>query len=247
MSLTFIRSIWEAILDVFFPEPIDWRGHEQWLRLLRSMPRTGEIGIVGNLTEDAIVWGGRPLHGQDIGSAARRRIERQLERAATLLWYDAGGVVQTLLKRSKFGRGAEPEILWRLGQEAAAELMNSDFLETIDLIVPVPLHPKRLRERGFNQSEVIAQAISRATGIPLDTQHLVRNINNEHQARLGASERVHNTMGVFCLNQADDFQHKHILLVDDIITTGSTIRGCFRALQSARHCRISVFALAKAR
>lgn len=239
------RDIICGILDVLYPEPIPWRSEEEWQELLRILPRTEQMSLQDNLTEDTILHEGESLEIDD-EHRRRQRIAHRLVRAAAFLWYEHDGIVPKLIHRGKFGANAEPQILARLAREAAYEMLYTDFLEDIDLIVPLPLHKKRLRERGFNQAEVIARAISEVTGIPVDTTNLVRIRNNEHQSRLHGSERQQNANGAFMLARPEDYHEFHVLLIDDVITTGSTIRAAIEAFFPVRKCKITVFALAKA-
>lgn len=242
-----LRRILYAILDTIYPESVPWQTEEDWERVLRQLTYTGEFAIEDNLTEDTVVWGGtRSKSGAD-STVKRHKVDRRLVRGASFLWYEHNSIVQKLILRGKFGRGADPRVLECLTREAAYEMLNTDFMEGIDYIIPVPLHPRRLRERGFNQAEIIARVLSQMSGIPLDTTHLERHRYNKHQVGLRGDERSRNTQQLFTVNHPEELYHKHILLVDDVITTGSTIRACFEGLESTRDCRISVFALAKAR
>jgi ComF family protein len=141
----------------------------------------------------------------------------------------------------------QPLIGYQLGRQAALEMQYADFFDEIDVIVPVPLHPKRLRERGYNQSEFIARGISEVTGIPLDTTHVTRELNTPKQALQEGEARKHNVAKAFAVNNPEQLYRKHCLLVDDLITTGETIRSCLQAMKRFRRAKFSVFALCKAR
>ena len=124
---------------------------------------------------------------------------------------------------------------------------KSDFFDEIDCIIPVPLHKKRFRSRGYNQSEYIAQALSDVTGIPMDTSHLTRERNNPQQALKSGTERKQNVEGIFAVNHPEELYRKHILLVDDVLTTGSTLLSAITTLEVCKGAKFSVFVLAKAR
>ena len=111
----------------------------------------------------------------------------------------------------------------------------------------MPLHPKRLRERGYNQSEYIARGISDLTGIPVDTTHVTRARNTPKQALQDGEGRKTNVADAFAVNHPEQLYHKHILLVDDLITTGETVKACLHAMRVIRGAKFSVFALCKAR
>ncbi len=118
------------------------------------------------------------------------------------------------------------------------------FDEHMDFAVPVPLHKGRLRQRGFNQSLLLAREVSRAKGTRIDYQNLAKVRVTEPQVRLSAKERARNVKGAFMVRNPAIFRGKNILLVDDVLTTGSTIRECAKALTAAG---ARVFALTLAR
>jgi len=123
-----------------------------------------------------------------------------------------------------------------------------DFLDgcDIDIIVPVPLHSKRLRWRGFNQSLVLARQIARAYGRPLDPFVLTRNRETPPQTQLNEEERRKNVRGAFTVNRRRPVDKKSILLVDDVYTSGATVNECSRTLMRAGADRVYVFTLARA-
>ena len=120
------------------------------------------------------------------------------------------------------------------------DLLASDFVSNIDIILPVPLHPKKQRLRGYNQAEVIANGISEATKIPVITNNLTRLALNPTQTKRTNTERRKNVSGIFEIKDSTVFESKHILLVDDVITTGSTIEACGYALQNCDNLKISI-------
>ena len=141
----------------------------------------------------------------------------------------------------------QPMIGYQLGKLAAIEFQYADFFDEIDVIVPMPLHPRRLRERGYNQSEYIAKGISEITGIPIDTTHVTRVRNTPQQAMQSGDDRKQNVADAFAVNHPEQMYRKHILIVDDLITTGETMRECMKAMKRFRGAKFSVFALCKAR
>ncbi len=115
----------------------------------------------------------------------------------------------------------------------------------VDLIAPVPLHAARMRERGFNQSERLAFFVSRTTGLPMAPRALARIRHTEHQARLGAAERKRNVQGAFAADESL-CSGRHVLLVDDVLTTGNTLGECAAALLAAGAEQVSALTLARA-
>lgn len=135
-----------------------------------------------------------------------------------------------------------------MGEMFGAELLRSGFMETIDAIVPVPLHSKRQRSRGYNQSSLLAQGISRVTCIPVIDTAVIRTKNTESQTRKNKEERTQNVAHIFEVAQPELIQKKHILLLDDVITTGATCLSCAESiLEQGFVSNISVASLALAR
>ena len=138
----------------------------------------------------------------------------------------------------------DPKLARWMGKRAAQALSNnnSSFFEGIDLLMPVALHPRRLQERGFNQSEWICMGISEVTGIPIDTNHLVRTVYTDQQSRKTLEERA--TLGsVFSVINPNELIGKHVLIVDDVVTTGTTIKRVLEVLHPIRRCTYSVFGM----
>lgn len=203
----------------------------------QQLPRTEQAAIRDNSTE-MVLW------GEAKNKAAAKRT-MHLEQAAAFLFYEKNKPVQKLIHRMKYAD--RPEIAYQLGKEAAMEFMYADFFEGVDYILPVPLHPKRFRSRGYNQSEWIARGISDVTHIPVDTTHLTRVMNTPQQATLDKQERMTNVTNAFSVNHPEQLYHTHLLVVDDLITTGETMRACLQAMKRFRGAKISVFALCKAK
>ncbi|MDR3129208.1 MAG: ComF family protein [Tannerellaceae bacterium] len=134
-----------------------------------------------------------------------------------------------------------------LGRLAAHRLMSAGHpLCTAELIVPVPLHPRRQRERGYNQSECIAEGLSSILHIPVDTVSFVRTINTSSQTTQTAEQRQHNLRGAFYISRPEAIRlYRHILLVDDVSTTESTFATCVEAFSVFTDLHLSLFALAK--
>ncbi len=129
--------------------------------------------------------------------------------------------------------------LGRLAAEASV------FSANPGLVVPVPLHKKRLKERGFNQSLLLAREISKSFSVPLDYSNLIRAKATEQQVNLSAEERKRNVAGAFEVKDRGAFKGKRVLLVDDVYTTGATIRECSKALKGAG-AKVFVITLARA-
>lgn len=132
-----------------------------------------------------------------------------------------------------------------MGEMLAHELLPTGFFEGVDYLLPVPLHPDRLRTRGYNQSSLLAEGISEQTGIPVCDGLLCRVRNNQTQTHKSVLERQENTVHLFHL--VDDtrmLQGKHVMLVDDVLTTGATLGACADVLADIEGISISIVTLA---
>ncbi|MDD4777553.1 MAG: ComF family protein [Fermentimonas sp.] len=160
------------------------------------------------------------------------------ERIAGYCVYSKGGILQPLIHNLKYYHRKEIGLL--LGRMFGEDLAGSEFIKPVDLIVPVPLHPKKKKSRGYNQAEIIALGISESTSVPLSTDNLVRVVHNPTQTKQTKTERWENVKGIFDVVDEHIYEQKHILLVDDVITTGSTIEACGVALQKCSNIKISI-------
>lgn len=118
-------------------------------------------------------------------------------------------------------------------------------VDSIDVIMPVPLHPRRLREREFNQSLLLADRIAQHLRIPLSFTHLIRTMPSPPQTTLSRKERLRSLRGAFVLRRPDAIIGKRILLVDDVFTTGATMNECAKALRQAGSGDVVVLTLAR--
>ncbi|MFA4915621.1 MAG: ComF family protein [Syntrophales bacterium] len=135
------------------------------------------------------------------------------------------------------------EILGRLMAEFAYPAVD---IKKYSLIIPAPLHPKRLRERGFNQSVILARAVSKKFSIKLDFTTLRRRVHTTPQVNLGKKEREANVRGAFEVVSGGKIRKKRIILVDDVYTTGSTVKECARILMENKAAEVTVLTLARA-
>lgn len=168
-----------------------------------------------------------------------------LEAGASLYYFEKGSRVQNLLHQFKYRKFTE--IGTELGLLYGRELKKAEPYNTCDYIIPVPLHKSKLRKRGFNQSAIFAEGLSQAMGIPIQLDNLVRVVATETQTKKHAYERYQNTSEIFHLTNPELLKDKHVLLVDDVITTGSTLEACVATLQKAEGVRVSVATIACAK
>ena len=160
---------------------------------------------------------------------------------AAFLFFEREGKVQKLVHSFKYF--GNKQLAKYLGKMAALEMKTDGFFRNVDILVPVPLHPKKERKRGYNQAEWIAKGVEQVYLCPIRTDVLRRNIDTLTQTRKTIYERHLNVEEIFSLQNADSLEGKHILLIDDVITSGATLRACIKALSAIPDIRISVFSL----
>ncbi len=161
-----------------------------------------------------------------------------IEGGAALYYYQKGGGVQELVHKLKYRGGQD---LGRyLGRLLGRELLESPHFREIDCIIPVPLHARRLRQRGFNQSEAFGAGISEILGCPLNTEALIRRSATQTQTRKSRFRRWENVSGVFEFREDGLSGARNLLLVDDVLTTGSTLEACSQQLLSGKNTRVWV-------
>jgi ComF family protein len=152
------------------------------------------------------------------------------------------GLLKDLVLRFKFHAQLGLALILR---EMLLVAMSNRITPRFDLIVPVPLHPQKLRARGFNQSLELACGVASFTSTPMSTQALVRVRNTPAQHTLPRAQRVHNLKGAF-LARPEEVRGRSVLLVDDILTTGATARSAAKALRKAKAANVSLLILARA-
>jgi ComF family protein len=166
----------------------------------------------------------------------------EIESAAAFSYFNKGSRIRKLIHSLKY-KGVK-EVGYELGKIYGLSLKSSDFLDGVDFIVPVPLHKSKERTRGFNQSETISAGIAEVTGLPLITNAVKRRLSTSTQTKRSRTERWDNVEGIFALTNPDLLAGKHILLVDDVITTGATIESCVNEILKAEGAKVSVVAVA---
>jgi ComF family protein len=168
----------------------------------------------------------------------------QIEYATSFFYFSKGSQYQSLLHNLKY-KGMK-ELGAEIGKHFGIDLMQSEDFSTIDVICPVPLHPSKEKKRGYNQSWWIALGISGQMQKELSDDNLKRVTATETQTRKSRFERWQNVEGIFELSNPEAFAGKHILLVDDVVTTGSTLEACAQTILSKTNARVSIATLATA-
>jgi ComF family protein len=231
--MSYLYDFWDDILSLLFPRLCYACGNH----LLRNeklictecyilIPRTN-YHLVEDNPVSRLFWG-------------RCRIEK----ASAFSFYTKDSRIRKLIHNLKY-KGIR-EVGFELGKIYGQSLMRSDFLDGIDLIIPVPLHSSKMRIRGFNQSDIISTGLSEATGVPLGASILERISISETQTKKSRYDRWINVEGIFNVNDPEKIKGKHILLIDDVITTGSTLESCAVELLKNEGVKVSVAALAVA-
>ena len=157
-------------------------------------------------------------------------------------FFSKTGKVQHLIHGLKYHHCRENGIF--LGQEIGKSLLQAPDYQEIDCIVPIPLHPKKEKIRGYNQSHVIAEGISEIMNIPIAEKCLMRSVFTDTQTHKTRDERYQNVKNIFHIEKPEKLENKHVLLVDDVLTTGATLMSAGKALLNVEGIKISVATVA---
>jgi len=219
--------MFRELLSVFFPnncaaceQPMTVGETVICTHCLTALPYTDYHQLSDNPVEK-LFWGRAPLQA-----------------GMALLYFNKGNRVQRLMHQLKYH--SDLEVGLTIGRMLGSRIRNNPRFDGLDCVMPVPLHPRKLKKRGFNQSELIARGISEESAIPLDTETLVRALNNPTQTRKTRFERFKNVSGAFELQNFNEKNYRHVLLVDDVVTTGSTIESCIIAFQKSTKASVSL-------
>jgi ComF family protein len=229
--MKFLKDIIDDFLSLFFPSlclscgETLVRGEEMLCtRCLIEIGRTGYHLKRDNALEQ-LFWG-----------------RCMVERGAAFSVYNRGSRIRKLIHLMKYK--GQKDIGYALGRLYGNYLNGTSFMEGIDMFIPVPLHPSRLKQRGYNQSEYIAMGLSSVIGVPVVDTALKRAAKSATQTHRGRYERWKNVDGRFVVSDQKIIEGKHLMLVDDVVTTGSTLEACVDALQRFPGVRVSVVTLA---
>lgn len=226
-----MRKIFNDLLNLFFPKlcmicqtPLVGGEEHICLKCLCDLPCTGYDFLKENPA--TFLFAGKvPVY-----------------RATAFLRYEKGGHVQQLIHSLKYHDNRE--IGFRLGRMAGLHYRQAIQSDYPDLLLPVPLHPGKKKKRGYNQSEWIARGLNSLLQLPIDTTSLRRIKETDTQTNKPTYERWQNVQDIFSVVAPKELEGKHILLIDDVITTGSTIGACAEALLTVPGVRVSILAVA---
>lgn len=161
-----------------------------------------------------------------------------IHHAVALFTMDDNSIIEQLIRQIKYHHrrflGAEA------GKAFGHKIISQHLLRDIDVLLPVPLHKKKLHKRGYNQSLKICEGISSVLQIPIDTFSLIRIKHTKTQTAMSKLKRVENMSRAFSLQSDQNLRDKHVCIVDDVITTGSTVTACLEQMKSIQGIRFSV-------
>lgn len=168
----------------------------------------------------------------------------KVERACAYYHFVKEGKVQELIHQFKYK--GQKEVGQTVGKHFAHELNAANWLNHIDVIIPVPLHAEKYKKRGYNQSDYFAKGISEVAQKPVSLESLIRTSVSETQTRKSRYSRWKNVETIFNVPEPEAIRGKHILLVDDVVTTGSTLEACVQKLLGVSETRVSIATMAYA-
>lgn len=195
------------------------------LGCIHDLPETGYISIKRNPVYN--IFNGR----------------FQIENAVSMLNFESGNSAQTIIHQLKYK--GNPNIGIFMGELMGDQMKKVELYSSIDAIVPVPIHRSKLIQRGYNQSDYLAEGLSNSLGKALRKDLIKRKIKGESQTRKQRYDRWENVAQVFEFSGRKKLNINHILLIDDVITTGATIEACARCLSDNLDVKISVATLAR--
>lgn len=167
-----------------------------------------------------------------------------LRHASAFFNFSKGGLLQSLIHQLKYGN--RPEIGVELGKLYGYRLKESPHYQDVDMVLPVPLHPKKEHQRGYNQAACFAQGLAEGLDCEWSREALIRQTFTESQTKKSREERFQNVNKVFAVTQPHRLADRRLLLVDDVITTGATLEACALELLQVHGVELSLAAIALA-
>jgi len=225
-----LKEIKESVLHIVFPHVCDGCGSDLLnaesrlcIRCLASLPETNFEMHANNPVEKNF-WGRLPLTS-----------------ASAHLYFTKESLVQRLMHQLKY-RG-NIDLGLQLGRLMGNALKSSNRFYSIDALIPLPLFPSKEKKRGYNQAKVLCDGMAEILSLPVLPDVITRPQHTETQTKKGRIERWKNIEGKFQLADPTAIQHKHLLLVDDVVTTGATLESCGNELLSGDDVRLSIATL----
>lgn len=231
--MPFLKTIISDTLHLFYPHlckgcgtDILQKNNLLCIRCINQLPHTGFAPHPGNPVEKYF-WGRLPL------SAAHSEF-----------YFSKTTLIQQLIHRLKYK--GDTAIGEYLGTLTGQSLLKSGRFNTVDALVPLPLYPDKERKRGYNQAALICRGVSSVLNIPVITGNILRRYPTETQTRKQRTERWENVSESFAIRNRAEIKGKHLLLVDDVVTTGATLEACGSIILQAENTRLSIVTLAHA-
>lgn len=228
-----ITSTWKDILHTIFPNIClacqklpKARDAQFCVECLHQMPYTDHFFI--------------PVNEVMIHLKGRAKIHH----GAALLRFREGGIVQQMLHQLKYRH--KREVGEVLGDIAGNRFLESSLFILPDVIIPVPIHAKKKLVRRYNQCTVFGEALGKVIGVRCDETILVKHTQTASQTGKSRSERIQNVANSFSINKSQEISGRHILLVDDVVTTGATLEACCMILENHKPKSISILTMAAA-
>jgi len=222
-----------AVMQLFYPHVCKGCGSDiledenlLCLHCINTLPHTN-FAVHANNPVEKIFWGRLPLAS-----------------AMSEFYFAKGTVIQHLVHEFKYK--GNKDVGMYLGAMMGSSFMSNNRISNIDALVPLPLYADKEHKRGFNQSAILCNGISEVMNIPVITGNVIRKRFTNTQTKKHRAERWENVQGSFEIKNSSQLNGKHILLVDDVVTTGATLEACGREILNINDVRLSVATLAYA-
>ncbi len=230
MTMKLLREIKDSLLHLTFPHICEGccsdlldKDQSLWMHCLSLLPQTA-FHLHPNNPVEEIFWGRLPIVN-----------------AMAQYYFTKESLMQRLMHRFKYR--SNKELCWFLGRLMGYALIESSRFQIADVLVPLPLFPEKERKRGYNQAAILCEGIAEVMQKPILKNAIIRTHNTESQTKKTRIERWQNMEGRFEVIDAEGIRGKHVLLVDDVVTTGATLEACGRAIVQAPEVRISIATL----
>lgn len=225
------QSLWQGIFYLLYPELC--------LSCYKSLLDQEKVLCIGCLSTLPLT---NYHHISENETALRFAGRFRFENASSFAYFSKEGLLQNLLHEFKYN-GNKKIGIW-LAKLLAQSLKNTDWIKDVDIIIPIPLYKEKYARRGFNQSEVIVKELAMLLHKEWDNSAILRVIDTESQTNKSREERSENLKGAFQLvSHPQHFTNKHLLVVDDVLTTGATIEACVEILKDIPEVKISILTI----
>ena len=226
MPASKLKSWGYELMQLFFPRLCE--GCSQ------SLMRQEKVLCIGCTAELPLT----NYHDQSSNDSTLRFAGRlPFEKATSLAYFTPEGLLQHLLHQLKYKDKQEVGIY--LGEHLGYGLRGTEWIAHLDAIIPVPLHPQKEAARGYNQAKLIAEGMAEVLSIPVVDSVLYRRRHTESQTKKSRTERIDNMKDVFAVRKPEMLNNKHVLLVDDVLTTGATLEACALTLSAIQGAKTS--------